>query len=300
MSRFAAGVDIGGTSVKTGLFDEQLELVHNCTAVGTSSIRSADDMITRLLAAIETGLGEIGSNLGELAGVGIGSPGPLDIPGGKVVEAPNTPFLNGYPLTEAFSKAAGVPVWLDNDANVFVLGEALRGAGKGYDYVLGVTLGTGFGWGIVLDGSVYHGATGTAAEYGLSVWREEGHSWEDDVSIRGLMRVFHEKGGTAESPEEVNDLAAGGDEVALAAWREYGRVLGLSLSHGVNLIDPHVVVVGGAMAGAWDHFSPAMLETLRANIFTLPRERLKVVPSELGGLAALYGAASQVSFEEAS
>jgi len=71
-------------------------------------------------------------------------------------------------------------------------------------------------------------------------------------------------------------------------------VLGLALSHGGNLIDPHVVVVGGAMVGAWGHFSPVMLQTLRRNIFSLPRERLKVMPSKLGGLAALYGAASQV------
>jgi predicted NBD/HSP70 family sugar kinase len=134
-------------------------------------------------------------------------------------------------------------------------------------------------------------------EYGLAVWREEGHSWEDDVSIRGLMGVYHENGGRARTPEEVSELAIGGDKTALAAWRKYGQVLGLSLSHGVNLLDPHIVVVGGAMAGAWEHFSPSMLEILHRNIFTLPREHMKVVPSQLGGLAALYGAASQVAFQ---
>lgn len=303
MARFAVGVDIGGTSIKAGLFDARLELVHHCATVDTTSLPSGDVLVERVLASIDAGISELGGKLAGpsgrdsrtgLAGIGIGSPGPLDIHRGIVIESPNTPILNGYSLKNSMSRKAGVPVWLDNDANVFVLGEAHRGAGKGYPYVLGVTLGTGFGWGIVLNGRVYHGATGTAAEYGLSVWREEGHSWEDDVSIRGLLRVYRDYGGAADSPEEVSRLAVEGDATALAAWREYGRVLGIALSHGVNLLDPHVVVVGGAMAGAWEHFSPVMLETLHRHIFTLPRENLKVVPSQLGGLAALYGAASQV------
>ena len=294
MASFAAGVDIGGTSIKAGLFDTRLELVHRCAAVDTTSLPSGDVLVERVLASIDAGISELGGKLSGLAGIGIGSPGPLDIHRGVVIESPNTPILNNFTLRDSMSRAAGVPVWLDNDANVFVLGEAHRGAGKGYPYVLGVTLGTGFGWGIVINGSVFHGATGTAAEYGPSVWRDEGHTWEDDISIRGLLRVYRDCGGAADSPEEVSRLAVEGDATALAAWREYGRVLGIALSHGVNLLDPHVVVVGGAMAGAWEHFSPAMLETLHRHIFTLPRENLKVVPSRLGGLAALYGAASQV------
>ncbi|GAF74745.1 unnamed protein product [marine sediment metagenome] len=294
MTRYAAGVDIGGTSIKTGLFNASLELVHRCATVDTTSQSSGDELVEGVLASIEAGLSELSGKLSDLAGIGIGSPGPLDLDEGIILESPNIPMLNNFALRDSMSRAAGVPTWLDNDANVFVLGEAHQGAGKGYAYVLGVTLGTGFGWGIVFNGRVYHGATGTAAEYGPTVWREEGHTWEDDVSIQGLMRVYRDRGGSAGSPEEVSRLAGDGDETARAAWQEYGRVLGLSLSHGVNLIDPHVVVVGGAMAGAWDHFSPSMLQTLRRNIFSLPREKLKVMPSKLGGLAALYGAASQV------
>jgi glucokinase len=293
---YAAGIDIGATSIKIGLFNRDLDLVHRCDPVSTTALTSGDELVKQVWASVEGGIGQMKVGVADLAGIGIGSPGPLDILRGTILETPNMPLMNGYPLKGRLREAAGVPVWLDNDANVFVLGEAHRGAGKGYAYVLGVTLGTGFGWGIVLNGEVYHGATGTAAEYGTAVWKEEGHSWEEDVSIRGLMRVYREKGGTAETPEEVNRLASGGDRVAGEAWREYGRVLGLSLSHGVNMLDPHVLVIGGAMAKAWEHFHGAMLESLHRNIFTLPRENLKVVPSQLGDLAALYGAASQVEF----
>ncbi len=294
MAKIITGIDIGGTSIKAGLFDEHLELLHNCVPVKTAPLASGDELVEQVLASIKAGISKLGGQLSDLVGIGIGSPGPLDLQTGVIIESPNTQILNAFPLRDKVSDAAGVPVWLDNDANVFVLGEAQQGVGKGYPYVLGVTLGTGFGWGFVMNGKVYHGATGTAMEYGPTVWNKEGHTWEDDVSIGGLMRVYREIGGTVDTPEKVSKQAAKGDDKALAAWHEYGRVLGLSLSHSVNMLDPNVIVVGGAMAKAWEHFSATMLETLRRNIFTKPRENLKVMPSQLGNLAALYGAASQV------
>lgn len=299
MKALAVGIDIGGTSVKIGLFNQDLELIHRCETVASGDLASGDELVEQSVTSIAAGAKEINRGMEDVAGIGIGSPGPLDFKTGIVLNTPNIRILEKFALRDRMKEASGCPTWLDNDANVYVLGEARRGAGRGYPIVLGVTLGTGFGWGIVFDGRVYHGATGTAAEYGLAVWREEGHSWEEEISIRGLMRKFHDLGGKAESPEEVHQLAENGDKVALAAWSEYGRMLGLALSHGVNLLDPHVVVVGGAMAGAWEHFSPSMMEALHRNIFELPRATMKVAPSELGGLAALYGAASQVEFEKA-
>jgi glucokinase len=298
MEALAVGIDIGGTSVKIGLFNRDLELVHRCDTIASCELASGDELVEQSVESIGAGAAKMNGGIENIAGIGIGSPGPLDFKTGVVLNTPNIQILMKYPLRDRMKEVSGCPAWLDNDANVYVLGEARRGAGRGYPIVLGVTLGTGFGWGIVFDGRVYHGATGTAAEYGLAVWREEGHSWEEEISIRGLMRKFRELGGKADSPEEVHQLAEDGDSVALAAWSEYGRMLGLALSHGVNLIDPHVVVVGGAMAGAWEHFSQSMMEALHRNIFELPRATMKVAPSELGGLAALYGAASQVEFEE--
>ncbi|MEE9161803.1 MAG: ROK family protein [Candidatus Neomarinimicrobiota bacterium] len=295
MARLLAGLDIGGTHTTVALFDDDLELVERCRRVETSALNSGDELVAQVLASIDAGLAACGGRRSDLAGIGIGAPGPLDLETGTVLETPNTPILNQYPLRERMSEASGLPVRVDNDANIFTLGEALKGAAQGYPYVLGVTLGTGFGWGIVLDGKVYHGATGTAGEYGLTPWRREGRTWEDDVSIQGLMSLHNDRGGTASSPKEVAAQAQRGDELALEAWGEYGQVLGFALCHGVNLLDPHIIVVGGAMVGAWDYFSPTMDETLRSHIFARPREKLKVVPSKLGDLSALVGAASQIS-----
>lgn len=295
MSTLAVGIDIGGTFIKAGLVGRDLKLRQRCPPVATESLKNGDQLIAATLAVIDQTLASSGNSRNDLAGIGIGCPGPLDINRGVILETPNITLLNGYALRDQFAQAAGVPVWLDNDANVFALGEARAGAAQGAPYVVGITLGTGLGWGIVLDGKTYHGATGTAAEYGLSAW-SDGRTWEDHVSIRGLLRTFAELGGSADSPQKVSDLAGRGDQRALRAWREYGTVLGLAISHAVNLLDPHVVVLGGAMARAWDHFGPAMMESLHEHIFTLPRAQLKVIPAQLGGEAALIGAACQVTW----
>ena len=292
--KYIAGIDIGGTSVKTGLFNPAMQLIQHCPGVSTVAHKSGAALVAAMLESIHKGLEIIGEERSSLVGIGIGCPGPLDIAGGIILETPNITYLAGYPLSDELARSAEVPVYLDNDANVFTLGEAVAGAAAGQPYVVGVTLGTGMGWGIVLKGQIFHGATGTAAEYGLSKYTEQGITWEDRVSLRGLMAGFTKRGGRADSPEEVSKLAAQGDERALDAWAEYGSVMGLAISHAVNLIDPHQVVIGGTMALAWDYFAPAMLQTLRSNIFSLPRETLKVSPSALGGEAALYGAASLV------
>ncbi len=296
MTKLAVGIDIGGTFIKAGLVGRDLKLQQQCTPVASESLSNGDELIAATLAVIDEALASSGNSRSDLAGIGIGCPGPLDLSKGMVLETENIFMLNGFPLRERFAETVGVPVWLDNDANVFALGEARAGAARGARYVVGVTLGTGLGWGIILDGETYHGATGTAAEYGLSAWGPSGN-WEDHVSIRGLLNTFKELGGSADSPQKVSDLAGRGDQLALRAWREYGIVLGLAISHAVNMLDPHVVVLGGAMVQAWNHFGPAMMESLNEHIFTLPRAQLKVVPAELGNQAALIGAACQVKWQ---
>lgn len=294
MTKIIAGIDIGGTSVKLGLFSPEMKLIEHCVDVNTGDYATGESLVNAMLQSIYAGLGTIGRTKENLVGIGIGCPGPLDIAAGVILETPNIRYINGYSLRDEMSKFARLPVVLDNDANVFTLGEAIAGAAAGQPYVVGVTLGTGFGWGIVFNGQLFHGATGTAAEYGLARITLDGMTWEDKVSARGLMASFTERGGQADSPKEVSRLAAQGDERALEAWDEYGALMGYAISHAVNMLDPHQVVIGGTMALAWDYFAPAMLKTLHASIFTLPRETLKVTPALLGDEGALYGAASLV------
>ncbi|MCH7575899.1 MAG: ROK family protein [Candidatus Marinimicrobia bacterium] len=294
MSHFI-GVDIGGTSVNLGLFNERMELLGRGDALSMADTGSGDELVERLAGRIDALLASRALERGDLASVGLGCPGPLDSMKGVILETPNIPFLWRYPLSESMLAKLHCPVALDNDANLFALGEAIGGAGKGLDYVIGVTLGTGFGFGIVLNGRVYRGATGTAAEYGLTPWTEGGELWEDTVSASGVVKAYHRLGGKAATALQVYELAEDGDENAQAVWQRYGKVLGLSLVHVVNLLDPHMVVVGGEMAGAWSQFHAAMERSLKEYIFELPAAQLQVVPAKLGSDAPLLGAAAMAA-----
>ena len=290
--RHFIGVDIGGTSVNLGLFDQRLELQGRGPPLPMAGKSSGDELV----AALTTGIGDLlaaeSVDASELSGVGVGCPGPLDAASGVILETPNIPWLHHYPLKQSLAGNLDCPVSLDNDANLFALGEALSGAGKGLDYVVGVTLGTGFGFGIVLKSRVYRGATGTAAEYGLTPWTEAGELWEDTVSARGIVDAYRDSGGRADNPLQVFERAEAGDQNAQTVWRRYGKVLGLSLVHVVNLLDPNMIVIGGEMVGAWSQFHASMEQSLQEHIFALPAAQLQVVPSQLGTDAALLGAAN--------
>src|ERR1700690_1234508 len=159
------GVDVGGTKVAAGIVTRRGEILskirvpmrsHGDAADGLAAVESAID------AALETGA----ARNGPIAGIGIVSPGPLDPRLGVVVNPVNLPCWRNFPLAEEIKKSRGLPTLLDNDANAAALAEALWGAGKGYASVFYVTIGTGIGTGVVLDGRIYHGRTGAAAEAG--------------------------------------------------------------------------------------------------------------------------------------
>ncbi len=293
MSSIIAGIDIGGTSIKCSLFTEKLEQIHVSEPILTQDYAHPQEIVNAIAAAIRDGCSQAAPNA-TLKGIGLGSPGPLDLAKGIVLDTPNIPVLQNFPLRQAMVDATGVETILDNDANVYTLGEAMAGAGKGEPIVVGVTLGTGFGWGLVINGEIFHGAHGLAAEYGLSIWQTDDRSWEDDVSIRGILRMFKETGGHAETPLEISRFAEDGNQNALEAWSKYGTVLGYALSHVVNMIDPHVIVIGGAMVNAWKYFEPAMMEALHGHIFAPAQAGLKVRRSTLGGTAPVFGAASLI------
>ncbi len=293
MSSVIAGVDIGGTSIKSAIFNDELEQIHLCDVLPTQDFAHPQEIVGAIVAAIRDGCNQVAPNT-TLRGIGIGSAGPLDLDNGIVLDTPNIPVLHHFPLRQAISDAAGVQTILDNDANVFTLGEAMAGAGKGEPIVVGVTLGTGLGWGLVINGEIFHGAHGTATEYGHSIWQNDGHTWEDDVSVRGILSSFRKSGGQAETPQDISRFAGEGNPDAIAAWSEYGKVLGYAVSHIVNMIDPHVIVIGGSMANAWDYFAPTMMSALHNHIFAPARAKLQVKRSAMGGTAPLYGAASLI------
>lgn len=291
-TRRIIAVDLGGTKIAAGVVTTEGELVGDIIRVPTNAERPANEVIDTIAAAAMSALRRVGVERDCILGLGIGSPGPLDAVNGIIRTPRNLPSLHGVNLKRELEARVELPVWINNDANVFALGEAVFGAGKGNRIVYGVTLGTGFGSGLVIDGHIFNGATTTAAEIWCFPYKES--IIEDYVSGRGLELAYERHSGGRADPRTIAERARAGESAARAAWQEFGTDLGMGLSYVVNVIDPDVIVVGGSLANAYDVFSTYADAALRAHINPAPREHVRLVRAALGDLAPLAGAAALV------
>ncbi len=289
-SQVRVGVDVGGTKIALALVDADNKIISKVPRFEVAAYTNGDDLVERLVQEAEMLYREYGYSKEDVQGIGIGSPGPLDLKTGTVLNTPNMPMLVNYGLKDAVEESARLPVEVNNDANCFVLGEALAGKAKAGDIVLGVTLGTGYGFGIVFNRRVYEGATGTAAEIAYNPYL--GTTLEKDyISGQGLSRMYAERSGENIAGPEIASRAENGEEHAVAAFKEFGEHLGNSFAWFVNILDPDFIVVGGSIATNWDFFQESMFDALYRYINPGPKEHLRVIPSELGESAAIIGSA---------
>ena len=188
--------------------------------------------------------------------------------------------------------AFSLPVQINNDANCFTLGEACYGSIKGAENAVGVTLGTGFGCGLILNKRVFYGATGTAAEIDMCPYLDG--NLEDYISGRGVEKMYLDISGQQCTPKQIEEMARNHIEKAIKIWEQFGKHLGIALSYVVNILDPEAIVIGGSLNNAFDLFFPITIETLHKNINPIPGANLKVVKAELGKHAGFIGAACLV------
>jgi len=283
------GVDLGGTKVSIGLV-ENWKLIEEVERFFVAECKDADDLVNAMVEAMERLLKKKGLTWEDIEKIGIGSPGPLDQVTGTILKTPNLVILQDFPLGPKVQDLTGVETLVDNDANCFTLGEQRAGQAKGMDYVLGVTLGTGFGLGFVYKGEIYRGATGTAMEYALSPYKEG--VFEDYISGRGLSKIYKEIHGDYLSPTQIYTLAQRKDPAALDTWYEFGKHLGKALTYLVNVLDPEIIVMGGSVSKGYDFFYDSMKRELFKNIHDKPRKSLKLARSSLGEVAGIIGSAS--------
>jgi len=289
---FAIGIDLGGTKMSAAVVSSDGRVVGALAQRPTGATRPADAIVADMAELAREAARAADVPLEQMDGVGIGAPGPLDLRRGMVLTPPNMPTLHHVHLAAAVEEHVRRPVFLNNDGNCFALGEALYGAGRGCAIVCGVTLGTGFGGGIVIDGRLFNGATGTAAELWICPFKDA--RFEEYGSSRGVAAAYQRITHTAVPPEEVFARAQTGQTEALRAWEQYGADLGVMLSYVVNALDPDVVVVGGSVSEGWNFFSRALLEALHRHINPLPAQHLAVRKAELGNMAGIVGAAALV------
>ncbi len=286
------GVDLGGTKIISGLITPKGEILGKPYTIPTGGKDSEKTVINRIFNSIEKALSNARLRITDISGIGIGATGPLDMKEGLILECPFLPSLNYFPIRKTVCERFDIPIFLDNDANCFVLGECFFGAGREHEIVLGYTLGTGLGCATVINKNIYPGATQHACEIWPSPYRNE--TIEYFVSGRGISRMYREFGGEKKSALEIAQLSCDGDKSAEQTWEQFGEHLAYAVSWGINTIDPDIVILGGSIVNAMDLFAPAMERFLRKYLCPLPAEKTKVIKAQLGDHAGLIGAACLV------
>lgn len=281
------GVDLGGTAMKLGRYTIDGQCQQELT-VPTPTPSTPSNVRVALVEAIR----QLDPQAEALA-IGIGTPGPADAAGRVARVAINLDGWVEVPLADWLEADLQRPVILANDANCAGLGEVWLGAGRGYRDAILLTLGTGVGGAIILNGELFVGRTGTAAELGLITLDPAGPpcnsgnqgSLEQYASIAAVQRRF------GCDPKDLGDRAAQGDPAAIAAWQEYGQTLAAGLASLVYVLTPEVIILGGGISGSATFFLPTLTEELHRRVLPTSREGLQIQIAALGNEAGRVGAA---------
>ncbi|MBU0533914.1 MAG: ROK family protein [Candidatus Omnitrophica bacterium] len=304
------GLDLGGTFIKIGVVDENGEILEK-TELPTPQGQGRAQVIKVMSESINNCLND--SSRGKFLGIGIGTPGLVD-EDGKVFLAPNLPDWNNLNLKKIFEEKFSIPVKVENDANAITWGEYKFGAGKGYDNIICITLGTGLGGGVVLNGKLLRGTKYSAVEMGHIPICYKGPKCgcgnlgciESYVGAKYIVRATQEKlkkqdslikdmvGGDITNiiPKIISEAYHKGDKVAEAVWVEVGTYLGAFFSGLVNLLNPQVIIIGGGVAQVGEILFSTIKKVIDERSFSLLAKEVKVVPAKLGKDAGIVSAAS--------
>jgi glucokinase len=288
----AIGIDVGGTKIAGGVIDRKGKILHRIE--WPTPTESQDE----LLDAFDQVVSEL--MVDGVGAVGFGLPSTIDQRVGRVVGSVNIPLAD-FDFRDRMADRLSVPVALDNDGNVAAIAEWKIGAGRGANHMIMLTLGTGIGSGLILDGKPYRGSVGAGAEIGHMVLQYGGERcsgihctghghFEQLVSGRAADRMAAQILGAEATGRELVGAAREGNADALEAVRELGRRLGAGIGSLVNVFNPEVVVIGGGFSQARDLFLEPALETMKVEALPPGRDLVRVVPALLGPDAGLVGA----------
>lgn len=311
-ARYFAGIDLGGTKIATAIVDSALNTMGKIT-VPTLPEEGADAVIARMARSVVDVAAGAGLPVQSIAGVCIGSPGPLDQVAGVVVDAPNLGWKD-VPVAARIRSSLSVPVTLENDANVAALAENRLGAGKGTRNMMYVTVSTGIGSGLILEGKLYRGASGAAGEFGHITVLPDGPLC--GCGNRGCLEALASGTAIGKRGREAAQRPAGagilsaasgklcdinshvvagaadaGDPTALAIMRGAFEYLGTATANVVNLLNLEMVVIGGGVAQVGDILFDTIRQTVALRAFPFMASRCSIVPASLGTDAGVLGAA---------
>ena len=313
MKNYVVGVDLGGTKISTALSDLEGKII-NQTTIPTDAHEGEMPVLNRIINSIEKVVNDSAISYEDIKGIGIGSPGPLDAKQGIIITTPNLPFKN-FNLVKPISEKFGVPVFLDNDANVAAIGEFMFGAGKGAENIVFFTVSTGVGGGAILNGKVYRGHTSNALEIGHMTVAPHGPRCncgnvgcvEATSSGTAIAKRAHEALSTKVEKSlrkyenvtsyEVFVEAAAGDPVAKDIIDDAMNYLGIAVANAVSIFDPEYVIIGGGVSKAGDVVFDTVRKVVDKRCFKSMAESVKIVPAGLGTDAGLVGAVALALLE---
>ncbi|MEL4893925.1 ROK family protein [Crocosphaera sp. Alani8] len=281
------GLDLGGTAIKLGQFLVDGTCINSLT-VPTPQPATPPAVLEAMVEAIA----HLAPDAGCLA-LGVGTPGPADKNGRIAKVAINLAGWQNVPLADWLEEKTGLPTTIANDANCAGLGEAWLGAGQDYQNLIVLTLGTGVGGAIILNGHLFTGHLGSAGELGLITLNFDGPvcnsgnngSLEQYGSIGAIRRM------TGKEPAELGELAEKGDKQTLEFWESYGCLLGAGLASLIYVLTPEAIVIGGGISGSTRFFFPATREEIERRVLASSRESLQLLTARLGNRAGMVGAA---------
>ena len=317
--KWVIGVDLGGTNIVVGVLpiDGGDGNVLALKSEPTCPERGAKYVVDKIVQLIEEARAEVAAQFGgtraDCAGLGIGAPGPLDRKAGTVIQSPNLGWRN-FPLRDLIGNAVELPAVLDNDANCATYGEWWLGAGRNVDTLIGITLGTGIGGGIVLHGEIFHGVSDAAGEIGHMTIEANGRKCP--CGNYGCLEAY--ASGPAIARRAIEGLEAGvdslltdlvnnklenitaatvyeavvhGDTYANEVMRETAKFLGAGVANVINIFNPDMIVISGGVTKAGDHLFVPLRSEVRRRAFKSALDACQITPAQLPGTAGVIGAA---------
>ena len=306
------GVDIGGTNLKAGLVDESGELLAT-QKMKVASIADDEGLAWTVASLVQELARTVNIPVSDVASVGVGVPGTVEIRSGSINYTCNLPLRN-VPLRKLFHRYLSIPLYIENDANCAALAEYLVGAGRDSKRFVTVTLGTGVGAGIVVDGKIWSGAHGAASELGHLIIEVDGipctcgkcGCTERYCSATAIIRMAKEAcalhpdcailkavNGDVDkiTAKTVFDLAKEGDDIANRVFRRYVKYLTIAINNVVSFLDPDMIVLGGGVSRAGDFLLDAVRELLPKYLMYPVLPMPEIALAQLGNDAGIIGAA---------
>ena len=310
---YVVALDVGGTLVKGALVTREGEIPEEFQ-LETRIHRGAEDFVKRMSATINSLVAKVRGMGGEIPGIGMGVAGKILTKEGKVVFSPNLMPLNGYPLSLRIREKTGIPVVMDNDANVFGIGERWLGAGRRHENWLGITLGTGVGGVLILNGERWQGDDiGFVGEIGHTIVYPDGPvcNCGKKGCLEALASATALINGARKAIESnrfktmlqdaydrneldtvtISRAAEKGDELACRLFRRFGNALGIAISNTFNLLGITTCIIGGGVSEAWPRFIDSVWNTIKTVNSMVDPGTVVIKKSSLGNRAAVLGAA---------